>query len=49
MPLTYSISNGLAVGFISYPAIKLLSGKERTVHWFVYLIAFLIVLKFVYL
>ncbi len=49
MPLTYSISNGLAIGFISYPIIKLLSGKGRTVHWLVYLIAFFIVLRFVYL
>ncbi len=49
MPLTYSISNGLAVGFVSYPLIKLLSGRGRRVHWLVYVIAFLIVLRFVYL
>jgi adenine/guanine/hypoxanthine permease len=49
MPLTYSISNGLAVGFLSFPVIKLLSGKGRTVHWLVYLIAFVILLRFIYL
>ena len=32
MPLTYSIANGLAVGFVSYPLIKLLTGRAREVH-----------------
>jgi AGZA family xanthine/uracil permease-like MFS transporter len=49
MPLTYSISNGLAVGFLSFPVIKLFSGKGRSVHWLVYLIAFFILLRFIYL
>lgn len=49
MPLTYSISNGLAVGFLSFPIIKLLSGKWKSVHWLVYLIAFFILLRFIYL
>jgi AGZA family xanthine/uracil permease-like MFS transporter len=29
MPLTYSIANGIAFGFISWTAIKLLTGKWR--------------------
>jgi AGZA family xanthine/uracil permease-like MFS transporter len=37
MPLTYSIAIGLAMGFISYPLIKLLSGRGKEAHWFVYL------------
>lgn len=32
MPLTYSISNGIAFGLISYVFIKLLCGKLRDVH-----------------
>ena len=39
MPLTFSISKGLAVGFISYPLIKLLAGKGREVHLLSYLLA----------
>jgi adenine/guanine/hypoxanthine permease len=31
IPLSYSIADGLALGFISYPIIKLLSGKGREV------------------
>ena len=39
MPMTFSISKGLAVGFISYPLLKLLSGKAREVHFLSYLLA----------
>ena len=27
MPLTFSIANGIALGFIAYVAVKLLSGR----------------------
>ncbi|MBM3307373.1 MAG: NCS2 family permease [Candidatus Eisenbacteria bacterium] len=45
MPLT-NISHGLAVGFVSYPLVKLLSGKGRQVHWLVYCLAVLFVLRY---
>ena len=32
MPFTYSIANGVALGLISYTAIKVLSGRPREVH-----------------
>ena len=32
MPFTYSIANGLAFGFISYAAVKALTGRAREVH-----------------
>ena len=47
MPLTSSIAHGLAIGFISYPLIKALSGKARDVHWLVYLLAALFVLRYI--
>ncbi len=43
MPLTFSISNGLAIGFVSYPAIKLGCGKGNEVHWMVYLVSALLI------
>jgi AGZA family xanthine/uracil permease-like MFS transporter len=49
MPLTFSIATGIAVGFISYAALKLLSGKARQVSWLVYLLSALFILRFVYL
>jgi AGZA family xanthine/uracil permease-like MFS transporter len=48
MPLTSSISHGLAIGFISYPLIKALSGRGREVHWLVYSLAALFVLRYVF-
>ena len=33
MPLTYSISFGLAIGFVAYAALMLLSGRGKEVHW----------------
>ncbi len=39
MPLTFSISHGLALGFISYALLKLISGRVREISWMVYLLA----------
>ena len=33
IPLFYSISDGLALGFISYPVIKVLGGRARELRW----------------
>ena len=46
MPLTYNIAHGLAFGFISYPVLKLLSGKGREVSWLIYLLGFLLILRY---
>jgi len=46
MPLTFSIADGMALGFISYPLIKLFCGKAREVHWCIYLIAILYVFRY---
>jgi AGZA family xanthine/uracil permease-like MFS transporter len=48
MPLT-NISHGLAIGFMSYPVIKALSGKGREVHWLVYCLAALFVLRYIFI
>lgn len=49
MPLTYSIPEGIAFGFISYPIIKLLGGKWRDVSWLVYVLAALFILRYIFL
>lgn len=41
MPLTSSIATGIALGFISYPLLKLIRGKWREVHPLVYVFAVL--------
>lgn len=47
MPLTYSIAEGIALGFISYAAIKLLSGKGREVSVSVWALAALFAIKYI--
>ena len=49
MPLTYSIASGMALGFITYPLTRLLSGKIRDVHPVMILIALLFLIRYVML
>ena len=46
MPLTYSISNGIAIGAIAYTVITLLSGKYTKKDIVVTCIAILFALRF---
>lgn len=47
MPLTFSIANGIAFGFITYAGIKLLSGRREDVSLSVLVLAALFVVKFI--
>ena len=47
IPLTYSIADGMAVGFILYPLIKLLMGKGKEIHPALYMIGILFMSNFV--
>lgn len=49
IPLTFSIADGLALGFISYPAVKFLSGKGKQAGALMYLIAAILVLYFIFI
>lgn len=49
MPFTYSIANGLAFGFVSYAAIKLLTGRAREVHPATWIVAGLFLIRFAFL
>jgi adenine/guanine/hypoxanthine permease len=49
IPLTFSIANGLAFGFIAFAALKVLRGKWRQVNWLVYVLAGLFLARFVWL
>ncbi len=48
MPLTYSISNGIAVGAIAYVLIQLCTGKYRKKDIMVTIIAILFILRFAF-
>lgn len=47
IPLTYSIADGMAIGFILYPLLKLLMGKGREIKPALYMIALLFLSNFV--
>lgn len=49
IPLTYSIADGLALGFISYPVVKYASGKGKDVKILMYILAIVLLAYFVFL
>ncbi|ADT86242.1 NCS2 family permease [Vibrio sp. Vb2880] len=47
MPLTFSIAEGISMGFIAYALIKLLSGKGRSVSLSVWVMAIIFAVKYI--
>lgn len=48
MPLTSSIATGISIGFITYPLLKLVSGKGKDVHWILYFFGIIFVLQMIF-
>ncbi len=48
IPLTYSIGDGLALGFIAYPIVKLCAGQGRDVKWLMYVMAAVLIAYFLF-
>jgi len=46
MPLTFSITDGIAFGFISYALLKVVTGRGREAHWLIYLFAILFIARY---
>jgi adenine/guanine/hypoxanthine permease len=46
MPLTFSIANGIAFGFVTYAAIKLLAGRFDEARPGIVVLAVLFIIKF---
>jgi len=49
MPLAVSITEGIAVGFISYSVLKVATGRAREVHWGFHLVSLALVLRYIFL
>ncbi len=49
MPFTYSIANGISAGLVAYPLLKVATGKAKDVHPIVYVLAVLIVARYIFL
>jgi len=48
MPLTSSISTGIALGFISYPLLKIVKGKAKQVKPIIYVFAILFLINLIF-
>ncbi len=46
IPLTYSISNGIGIGFISYVLIKVFAGKAKDIHPLMWVAALIFAINF---
>lgn len=46
MPYTYSIANGIGVGFVTFTAMAVAAGKIRRVHWIMWLVSVLFIIYF---
>ncbi|RDE22870.1 NCS2 family permease [Motiliproteus coralliicola] len=49
MPLTFSIANGIAMGFVTYTALKLCCGKHKDVSLSIYVLTVIFMAKFMFL
>lgn len=49
MPLTYSIANGIAGGIVFYTILKVATGKAKQVHWMMYLLFVLVLIRYIFL
>lgn len=49
IPLSFSIADGLALGFMADPIIKLCSGRGRKVGWLTYVLAIILFAYFVFI
>ncbi|HEX9940389.1 MAG TPA: NCS2 family permease, partial [Thermoanaerobaculia bacterium] len=49
MPLTFNISHGLAAGIVVYALVKTAARRWREVHWLIYALAVLFVLRYAFL
>ncbi len=49
IPLTLSVADGLSLGFIFYPLLKLTTGRHRDVHPALYVLALAAILRYSFL
>lgn len=49
MPFTYSIATGIAMGFITYPIVKIVRGKAKEVHPIMYFLFLVFLVYFIWL
>ena len=48
MPFTYSIANGVSAGLILYPLLKIVAGRTKEVHWIMYPLAIIVLIRYIW-
>ena len=48
MPLTFSITDGIGFGIITYTLVMAISKKWKEIHWLLYLITFLFIVRYIF-
>lgn len=48
MPFTYSIANGISAGLIAYPLLKIVAGRAKEVNWIMYVLAVLVLMRYIF-
>ncbi|MEN3037892.1 MAG: NCS2 family permease [Candidatus Kryptonium sp.] len=49
IPLTFSIADGIALGFTSYVIVKLFSGRYREINWIIIILTFVFLARYIFL
>ncbi|SFD75654.1 putative MFS transporter, AGZA family, xanthine/uracil permease, partial [Pseudomonas citronellolis] len=49
MPLTFSVADGIAMGFVTYVAMKVFTGRHKDVTVSLYALCAIFVAKFIFL
>ena len=48
MPFTYSIANGVSAGLIMYPLHKIVARRTKEVHWIMYPLAIIVLIRYIW-
>lgn len=48
MPLSFSITDGIAFGLIAYAVLKIATGRSRELHWLLYVLAVMFVARYTF-
>lgn len=48
MPFTYSIANGVSAGLIMYPLLKIVAGRTKEVHWIMYPLSIIVLIRYIW-
>ncbi|MCS7229898.1 MAG: NCS2 family permease [Candidatus Kryptonium sp.] len=49
IPLTFSIADGIALGFTSYVIVKLFSGRHKEINWIIIALTFVFLARYIFL